>query len=88
MALTIGAIVFLVGLLFLVYYGYSVGVKKNVKPGEENLQRCSLCTNKFNRSELVERQVSDSKVYYFCHSCIESLSKELQGRDRADKKPQ
>jgi hypothetical protein len=57
MALTIGAIVFLVGLVFLVYYGYSVGVKKNVKPGEENLQRCSLCTRKFNRSELVERVI-------------------------------
>jgi cobalamin biosynthesis protein CobD/CbiB len=88
MALTIGAIVFLVGMVFLVYYGYSVGVKKNVKPGEENLQRCSLCTRKFNRSELVERQVGDSKVYYFCHACIESLSVEAQDGDTADKKPQ
>jgi hypothetical protein len=88
MALTIGAIVFLVGLVFLVYYGYSVGVKKNVKPGEENLQRCSLCTRKFNRSELVERQGGDSKVYYFCDSCIESLFAEAQRRDRADQTPQ
>jgi hypothetical protein len=88
MALTIGAIVFLVGLIFLIYYGYSVGVKKNVKPGEENLQRCSLCARRFSRSELVERQVGDSRVYYFCPACIESLSLEVRGRDRADKKPQ
>jgi hypothetical protein len=88
MALTIGAIVFLVGLVFLVYYGYSVGVKKNVKPGEENLQRCSLCTRKFSGSELVERQVGDNRVFYFCHSCIESLSAETQRRDTTDQTPQ
>jgi hypothetical protein len=88
MALTIGAIIFIVGLVFLVYYGYSVGIKKNVKPGEEDLLRCSLCTRKFSRSELVERAVGDSKVYYFCHACIESLSSEVQAGDRADQKPQ
>jgi uncharacterized CHY-type Zn-finger protein len=87
MALTIGAIIFLVGLIFLIYYGYSVGVRKSVKPGEENLQRCNLCTKRFNRSDLVERQVGDNKVYYFCHSCIENLSAEAQSRNRTSEKP-
>lgn len=84
MALTIGAIILLIGLVFLVYYGYSVGVKKSVRPGEENLRRCSLCLRKFNRSELVERLVGDNKVFYFCQSCVESLSAEVKRRDRSN----
>jgi uncharacterized C2H2 Zn-finger protein len=79
MALTIGAIVFLAGLIYLVYYGYSVGVRRSVKPGEENLLKCSLCSKKFDRSQLIERQVGDSKLYYFCRTCIEGLRDDLLG---------
>ena len=80
MALTFGAIIILVGLILLIYYGYSVGVKKHVKPGEENLQRCSLCLRSFPRDKLIERQVGDSKVLCFCEGCVRDLHKEIESR--------
>lgn len=78
MALTIGSVLFLLGLLFLIYYGFSLVRKTGIKPGEENLAQCSLCTNKFDRTMLVERQVGDSRLYYFCPACIEKLNSELK----------
>jgi hypothetical protein len=82
MALTIGAVVLLVGLIFLVYYGYTIGIKKSTQPGEENLLKCSLCLKRFDRSQLVERQVGDSRLFYFCETCIQSLHQKLDARNR------
>lgn len=85
MALTIGAILLLVGLIYLIYYGYSVGVRKTVRSGEESLRKCSLCSQKFDRSKLVERQaptasgqVGDSKLFYFCEECVNALHEEFE----------
>ncbi len=78
MAITIGSILFLLGLLFLIYYGFSLVRKAGINPREENLVNCSLCNNKFDRAMLVERQVDDSRLYYFCPSCIEKLNSELR----------
>jgi len=86
MALTIGAIALIAALIFLIYYGYSVGIRRGIRPGEENRQKCSLCLQSFDRSNLIERQVSDNKVFYFCESCVESLYTEVQQRDRRDAK--
>jgi hypothetical protein len=83
MALTIGAIVFLFGLAFLVYYGYTVGVRRGANPGDGNLLKCSLCLKKLSRSQLIERQVGDSKLLYFCETCIRSLQKELEATTRS-----
>lgn len=80
MALTIGAIILLIGLIFLIYYGYSVGVKRTSRPGEEHLVRCTLCQRRFDPSRLVERQVGDSKLYYFCEECVEGLHQATQKR--------
>jgi hypothetical protein len=82
MALTIGAIVFLLGLVFLVYYGYTVGIRRGTNPGDGNLLKCSLCLKKFDGSQLVERQVGDSKLFHFCETCIRSLQKELEATTR------
>jgi hypothetical protein len=37
MALTVGTIVLLVGLIYLVYYGYSVGIRRSINPREETI---------------------------------------------------
>ena len=85
MALTVGAIILLVGLIFLIYYGYGVSVKKSSKPGEQNLHACSLCQQKFKRSELVERLVGDSKLFYFCEECVNALHEEFE-RSKGEKR--
>ena len=81
MALSIGALILLLGLLFLIYYGFSVAMRRRVGSGNQNLMKCSLCSQEFDRSNLVDRLVGDSKLYYFCEACIESLSREIR-RDR------
>ena len=85
MALTIGAVILLIGLMFLIYYGYTVGVRRSVKPGREHLQKCSLCLQTFECSKLIERQASissgrvgDSKLFYFCEECVKNLSEEFE----------
>ena len=78
MALTVGAAILLVGLLFIIYYGYTVALKRSEGLGATNLQRCTLCLQKFERSKLVERLVGDSKLFYFCPSCVQGLYSEIE----------
>jgi predicted SprT family Zn-dependent metalloprotease len=78
MALTVGAIILLLGLMFLIYYGYTVGVKRSAKSEKEDVVKCSLCTQKYARSRVVERVGGESKLYYFCEECIDSLGREIK----------
>lgn len=80
MALTIGAIILLIGLIYLIYYGYSVAVKKTSRPGEEQFVRCTICQGRFDPSTVVEKQLGDSKLYYFCDECVEELHQAMQKR--------
>jgi hypothetical protein len=82
MALTVGTIVLLVGLIYLVYYGYSVGIRRSINPREETILKCSLCLKKLNGSQFTERQLGDSKLSHFCETCIRWLRKELEARTR------
>jgi len=78
MALTIGGIVLLIGLVFLIYYGLTLGLRKSSRPGAENLLKCTLCQQRFDRTKLIQKQVGDSKLFYFCESCVRNLYGELQ----------
>ncbi len=77
MALTIGGIVLLIGFVFLIYYGLTLGVRKSSAPGAEKLVKCTLCQQRFDRTTLIQKQVGDSKLLYFCESCVRSLYGEL-----------
>jgi hypothetical protein len=72
------AIAFVVLLVVAVFYGFSIVVRRPPTKEELASETCTLCRLKFNKSELVERQVGDSRLYYFCHSCIERLHDEVQ----------
>ncbi len=72
------ALVFILLILGAVFYSYGVVMKK--PPSEEELgtEMCSLCRKRFDKAALIERAVGDSRLYYFCHTCIQKLYDESQ----------
>ena len=72
----------LIVLLFLGFAAYGFGIIARRPPTSEELstERCTLCRKQFTKTDLVERAVGDSKVFYFCESCIRSLQSEISSR--------
>ena len=73
MTLSILAGLFLLFLIGIIFYGYGFVVKSTRTAGSENTEQCSLCRNTFDKRLLVEREIGDYKLMYFCKSCISSL---------------
>jgi hypothetical protein len=77
MAVTISAIVFLVGILALTAIGIRLLQKKSKEATLEHRDKCTLCRNVFDKEELVLREVGDYKLLYFCRSCILKLYSDI-----------
>ncbi|OGU28715.1 MAG: hypothetical protein A2X67_09240 [Ignavibacteria bacterium GWA2_55_11] len=71
--LTYLAIVFVLILIAAIFYGFGIIMRRAPSQSELNSETCSLCRKKYSRSSLVERVVGDSRVFYFCPSCIKGL---------------
>ncbi len=78
----IGWIIIFIFLLFIIYYGYHLTVKKGAgSPEEEGREAaCHLCRRKFPIKDLVARDKEAGFVNYFCSDCIEALYAELKGK--------
>ena len=81
MTVTILATLFILLLLLLTVIGFKTAITRGKTPGELNKERCSLCRQKYNKSQMIERQVGDSRLFYFCQSCITSLHNELLSKN-------
>ncbi len=77
MAVTVLALLFLLAVGAIAAVGYKFVIRRNVPAGEEEREKCSLCRQSFTKSEMVLRQVGDTKLLYFCRSCIMGLYSEL-----------
>ena len=77
MTVTILATLFILVILLLTVAGFKAIITKGKTPGELNKERCSLCREKYNKSQMIERQVGDSRLFYFCQSCITSMHNQL-----------
>jgi len=73
------AIAFVLGLLALIIYGFGIVMRRPPTKEELTFEVCSLCRKKFARTELVERQIADIRVLWFCATCILDLGRELEG---------
>lgn len=73
MTLSILAGLFLLFLIGIIFYGYGFVVKSTRPADAENMEQCSLCRNNFDKRALVEREIGDYKLMYFCKSCISGL---------------
>ena len=81
MIVTVLAIVFLIILLLVAIVGFKAIIKQGKSPQDLNNERCSLCREQFLKSQLVERQIGDYKLMYFCGSCIIKLHTELTSKN-------
>ncbi|HXG00302.1 MAG TPA: hypothetical protein VNL69_05920 [Bacteroidota bacterium] len=81
MTVTILAAIFLAFLVLLAIIGFKAATRKPISPEELAMEKCSICRSKFNKTLLIERQVGDYRLLYFCPSCIKSLHDELVSRN-------
>ena len=77
MTVTILAVGFLLLVLAIALFGFKAIVKQGKPPGDINKEHCSICRQSFQKSQLIERQIGDYKLLYFCSNCIAQLHTEL-----------
>ncbi len=77
MAITVLAVVFLLLILITAFFGQRLLSRKAESAKATALEQCAICRNTFEKEELVERQIGDIKIHYFCSNCIKSLSKDI-----------
>ena len=77
MIVTILAIVFLLVLLAVAVFGFRAIIKQGKAPEDINKERCSICRGQFPKAQLIERQIGDYKLLYFCGPCIAKLQTDL-----------
>ncbi len=81
MVITVFAICFLILILAISLFGFKAVIKQGKRPEDINKEKCSLCRKEFLKSQLVDRQVGDMRVYFFCVECIAALSREITGKN-------
>ena len=81
MIVTIFAIVFLLLVLAVAAFGFKAIIKQGKSPQDLNKERCSVCKESFPKTQLIERQIGDYKILFFCAACITRLHSELTSKN-------
>lgn len=74
------ALLFICFLIGVIFYGYSLIMRRLPSREELRSERCSICRQTLPKAELVERPVGDHKVLFFCSRCIAGLVRDEQKR--------
>ena len=78
MIITVLAISFLCLVGFVAFVGYQTVIKRNSSTAEElATEKCAICRERIAKELLVERQILDYKLLYFCRKCIVGLYGDL-----------
>jgi hypothetical protein len=77
MVVTILAAAFLVLIGFIAFVGYRSIISKQASEIAPDTERCSICRERFDKHALVERQIGDYRLLYFCRTCILGLYGDL-----------
>lgn len=77
MTITVLAVLFLLLIILIAFFGQRILVKKTASLEEAHQFVCSICRNTFEKSDLVERQIGDFKMMYFCTACIRGLYEDM-----------
>lgn len=77
MTVSILALLFLLMLVAIIFYGYGFVMKSARASADKNTEPCAICKKQFERRKLVEREIGDSKLLYFCEACIQRLYEDL-----------
>ena len=77
MAVTILAAIFLVFMVVVAIGGYKLLGKQTSNTGEMDTGKCSICSERFEKNQLIERQIGDHRLLYFCKKCVMGLYADL-----------
>ncbi len=78
------AIIFVLFLIGTVFYGFGIVMRRPPTEEELSTEKCSLCGGRYPKENLIERQVGDYRLLYFCKSCIDGLYEELRENNVQD----
>jgi len=81
MTVSILALLFLAGILLVAVFGFRTIIRQGKAPDDPGREKCSVCREHFNRSQLIERQVGDHRILYFCQTCVMSLHNEMVSKN-------
>ena len=81
MSVTILAIVFLLLMLVVTYFGYRFISRSGAKRDEPRHEQCTLCRTTLPQARLFERPAGDTRIYRFCDACIRALYQDLMNRN-------
>jgi hypothetical protein len=81
MIVTVLAVVFLLLLLTVAVFGFKAIIKQGTAPQDLNKERCSICREQFPKTQLIERQIGDYKLLFFCAPCIMKLHTEITSKN-------
>ena len=81
--LTYLAIIFVLTLIAAIMYGFGIFMRRPPTREELLTEKCSICREPRPKEEMVERQIGDYKVLWFCRSCITDLHHEASGPPKA-----
>ena len=70
MVVTVLAVAFLIFIGFIAYIGYRSVIQRAPSAEEQRMEKCEVCRRKFDKTELLLREVGDYRVLYFCRDCI------------------
>jgi len=78
MIVTILAVVCIVLLGIITILGYRAIIRGgNSESGAEGMEKCTVCRQSISKELMVERQIGDYRILFFCTRCITGLSSDL-----------
>jgi len=85
MIVTILAILCIALLGFLTVAGYRAIIRGGESEARtEGTEKCVVCRRSARKEDMVERQIGDYKLLYFCATCITGLSADLGSVGKPD----
>ena len=81
MAVTVLAATFLIFLIIVAVLGYRVLGRRTAGTAEIDTEKCSVCRERFKKNQLIERQIGDYRILYFCRNCVMGLYSDLGMRN-------
>ena len=77
MSFTLLAVLFLLFISLFAMIGFMVARRQSPQAPTPDSEKCAICRESFLKTKLIERQVGDYKLLYFCKACVEGLNKDL-----------
>ena len=81
MSITLLGAAFLAIVLAVAVIGGKTILRGRISAEDANREKCSICRTPYPKGTLVERQIGDHRVLYFCPNCISSLHNELVSKN-------